>query len=153
MALEQGLPCPSLSFQNELWLSLRCAPASLSQIIWEKEALFYLLSASPWAVPSPRWGSPIASSDSYYKAQGLLQVAGTPKAPTGLTVGCPLGSFYASPTLWVEIPHFSANPLSICEFLKVGDNVLFLYLCTAHSGASLVAQIVKNLPAMQETRV
>ena len=84
--------------------------------------------------------------------------AGTPKHQPASEWDAPLVPFtphclFPSATLWVEIPHFPANPLSICEFLKVGDNVLFLYLYTAQSGASLVAQMIKNLPAMLETWV
>lgn len=47
LALEQGLPCPSLSFQEELWLSLCCAPAFLSQVIWEKGGTFVFAVCLP----------------------------------------------------------------------------------------------------------
>ena len=51
LAPEQGLPCPSLSFQGELWLTLRRAPASTVRSSGKREALFYLLSASPGQSP------------------------------------------------------------------------------------------------------
>lgn len=38
---------------------------------------------------------------------------------------------YASPIPCIAISHFSANILSTCEVLKVRENVLFVYLCTA----------------------
>ena len=51
LALEQGRPCPSLSFQDELWLSLRCAPAFLSQVIWEKGGTFLFAVCLPLSRP------------------------------------------------------------------------------------------------------